>query len=834
MSYETKQADILRTRQELIVLGVRDCQNHYAQLQQQYMTRTEEIDHADWVKTGVSVSDNDATAPDGELTADTLTFGADTDRIVNTSGVAADGSHLIQSVYLRVASGTQQITMRCGRSGAHSSRVITVTDTWRRYVLMTAAIAAGANIFGQLIRVDASGDDANVMEVWGFNVHKMVGNPVTGDTPNIHPYRKRIEEPVGTVLVNSSRCEAADAGDGNRCYYSRPTCLDPDNFNAGNRWDEFDQYFVHYTASIAAVVTSNITGRGIREYRFCRQGRALAVPGGDVWPMLRKMTSATQEIDPEQSVTVNERMTFEFEDDADPPLWNQRQSVEGALVNTATGNGTFWLRFKAIYRNYSNPECYINRKVGFVEVNGTEDEYETRGRFLIRDVETQSERVKVIAGDRLKLTKEELPKTISDTNVLVAAISDTATTLEVINASELTEPSPAAATSPVYKTIIEVNPGETNAEKMNVITRDKDTDLITVQRARWGTGFQDGPKGTGFAHAAGSPFREVYEFGTERPNQPYLPPLPINPMDAFVEMYRYAGIEGTEIDTSFATERDAWYPSTINTNSNESSGALVRRTVTESTEIEEMITELRALILVMIWVSEDQKIKCKALAPPVPSASPTELTDDANIVEGTVRTDDNDEDRLTRVLIAWDKPPAPPGQTESQGGKPTDFNLVRIEVDVDSEERELYGDKRLRVILTPWLQGITDSIHPRYFTQHIVSRFRHGARRFSGQLEIKDDDLELGSEVMINSRYIQDIHGNNLQSSGVIVMKAPVGDNRIRVSVEETGLAHRYAFYATTGYADYDAATAEQLKRGYLSNARGFLGTPEVAGYYYW
>src|SRR3990167_4931904 len=39
---------------------------------QNLLTRSEEFDHADWVKTGLTVSANAIAAPDGNLTADQL------------------------------------------------------------------------------------------------------------------------------------------------------------------------------------------------------------------------------------------------------------------------------------------------------------------------------------------------------------------------------------------------------------------------------------------------------------------------------------------------------------------------------------------------------------------------------------------------------------------------------------------------------------------------------------------------------------------------------------------------------------------------------------------
>ena len=112
MTYAAQRDSLTRTRQDLVVLGVRECQNFYATLVQQLLTRTEEMDHADWVKTSVSVVANNATAPDGTMTADTVTFNATNDAIAQTVvGTVVTSKAFTGSVYLRVPSGAQQVTI---------------------------------------------------------------------------------------------------------------------------------------------------------------------------------------------------------------------------------------------------------------------------------------------------------------------------------------------------------------------------------------------------------------------------------------------------------------------------------------------------------------------------------------------------------------------------------------------------------------------------------------------------------------------------------------------------------------------------------------------------
>src|SRR5712691_2030674 len=81
--------------------------------------------------------------------------------------------------------------------------------------------------------------------------------------------------------VAPSTCHAVDAGNGSRCWYSRPTCQDPVDFR--------------------------ISTSGLKVFRFCLKNAPLPVQGQDIWPMIKSIDIASQKIDPERAVTINER-----------------------------------------------------------------------------------------------------------------------------------------------------------------------------------------------------------------------------------------------------------------------------------------------------------------------------------------------------------------------------------------------------------------------------------------------------------------------------------------------------------------------------------------------
>ncbi len=806
MSYAAQIDEFSRTPQDLIVIGVRGCQNHYAALVEQLFTRTEEFDHADWVKTSVAVATDDAEAPDGTTTAETLTYSATNDATTQTpASTIVTSKSFTASIWLRVTSGTNTVTLRLRNAGSTESKdkQVTITTTWTRFFVHKLFTGTPVdNLVFVLIRL--AGDDVAAVEVWGANCSQ---NPAAQDLELTWPYRKRVAETVSTVSVNASRCEAADAGDGNRCYYSRPSCQDPDNFNIGNSYEATPEL------------------KGFREYRFCKNDAPLALTGENVAPLIDRFDLAGQEIDPKLGVTVTERVGFTFFDDVGPGVWNPTQQGRAALVNTATGAGTFWRRFLAINRNYANPAGYLILKVGFVEAGVAESDYQQRGKFIMRNIVVRpDEKVTIDCTDRLKITKKSIPAQITDTNRTVTIINSSDTTITVDDAGEVSKPAAnAAGADPDYFVIIEVNydqAGSNKDEKMTVTDRDLVNNTLTVLRGRWGTPARN-------KHADGSKFREVAEFGTER-SDPAGIPFGKNPLDIIRELYRYAGIADEDIDnTQFDSERDLWLFSSIDLSTADEAGVLFRRTLTKPLKVEELIRQIRELVMLLVWIDENQMVTCKLFAPPIPTETIVVLDDDSNIVEDTLTIDDADESRLTRAFLAFDLDPA------EDGNAPEDYNLIEVYIALDEEEEAYYGEQLARVILTEWLRA-TDLLNPGQLVSRIVNRFRFGARMFKLSLEVKDDSIKVGQTVEIRTDKLQKFDGSVDPRFAVIIKKKR--GRRLGVfdlDAIEMPFA-RVFFWAPDGLPVYDSSTDANKRYGYYSDDQGLVGTVKELGYHYW
>lgn len=123
------------------------------------LTFTQEFDNAVWVKTNSTVTANSVAAPDGTMTADTLTAASANGTALQT--YTAINAPYMYSVWLRRLTGTGNVQITVDGT---TYATVAVTTTWTRFdtVLLGLAGAAGSRTAG--VRIVASGD---AVYVWG-------------------------------------------------------------------------------------------------------------------------------------------------------------------------------------------------------------------------------------------------------------------------------------------------------------------------------------------------------------------------------------------------------------------------------------------------------------------------------------------------------------------------------------------------------------------------------------------------------------------------------------------------------------------------------------------
>jgi len=794
MSYATQLAAADRTPQQLVVVRVPQCSNHYASgIITNEILYTAALDNAAWTKSGGCTVTPDTVANPAVTTtidADAVAFAAAADYIESSSSATnAQSTTFNASVWVRAAAAgtiTIRITNTVAAVQVYSS-VVSVGTTWQR-VSVTGTFTAAANGKARMQLYRTAGDLAAVY-AWGAQL-----------TVGADLYDHALNSII--AVQRPSICQAVDAGDGSRCYYTFGTCQD----------------VAHYYASPAGWMPDG----GLKKMTFCRKSAPLAIAGENVYPLLESAQYAAQKIDVEKAVTQSERVHLKFSDTTQGWNWNQDKAGDGAKTNTTAPSGTFWRRFLRLHRNYANPLASATMLTGFVESGATEASYEQRGKYMIKNLSlSNGDMMDMECTDRLKLLKLKAPAKISETNLINGAINSAVTTLVVDDGSQVTVPGTG------YNVCLELSHTGTN-EFVNVTAISGNT--LTIQRGRWGT--------AAASHADNAVFREVLQYGTENPT-PASAPLGKSPIDIAIEMLYRAGLAAAEIDSATLTdERDTWMVGSVSGTTE--TGVLFERcgenvgygngAVLEQAEMEAFLKQIREVCMLDLWVNESQVVTGRLFAPARPAVTLEDLTETSDILAGSLMVDDNEESRYSRVIIAYDL------QSGKKGDALGDYGRFLVRVDADAEATGSYGEARTKIILSPWIKG-SDSSTASKLAAHILMRFREPVREIEFSLELRRDAVKCGDFAHLTTQKIVTPSGAT-DSQRVMQIVRKVREEirgRLNYTSVDTGLSVRYGFIAPAGYPDYDGATAAQRRYAFIGTATtNRVGTAADPGYFIW
>ena len=157
--------------------------------------RSEEFDNASWLKLGgSSVTANTTTAPNGTLTADTLSLTTNPSSSVAQSISFATTTTITISVYAKVASGTKDFRLRTDNPTTTQS--FTATTSWQRFS-MTATPTGNTSAY---VINDLAGTAGDLF-IWGFQVE--VGAYPTTYIPTTSATATRVADSASKTGISS-------------------------------------------------------------------------------------------------------------------------------------------------------------------------------------------------------------------------------------------------------------------------------------------------------------------------------------------------------------------------------------------------------------------------------------------------------------------------------------------------------------------------------------------------------------------------------------------------------------------------------------------------------
>ena len=315
-------------------------------------------------------------------------------------------------------------------------------------------------------------------------------------------------------------------------------------------------------------------------------------------------------------------------------------------------------------------------------------------------------------------------------------------------------------------------------------------DVLTLTRAQWGTEAK--------AHSAGDTVQIAPSWDG------------VNVLDVLEELLvTGAGIPAAYIPNgvgeNWTEERDLWL-----------AGSTVKTILMKPEAIDKMIKELCQCYMFDAWADlEAQEIKIKALSPEPSGVTISTLTDNVNLVSGSVGIKKDSSQRISEVQVWYGK------GDYSEKNEPEQFGAVYAATDPNSAGADRYGRDQIKSILCRWFD---DKGQAAKLAGRTIARFVETPSIITFTVDAKDDTaFSLAQRVKIDSGSIQDTRGSNLVTA-FQVTKITQSDPGSAVKVEalSSSFSGNYFFFAPAGTPDYASATEEQqAKYGYFSDATG-------------
>lgn len=500
---------------------------------------------------------------------------------------------------------------------------------------------------------------------------------------------------------------------------------------------------------------------GSKTYRFINRGGPIP-PGETLRPYLVSAATAPTEIDPESGLARRASVSVILQDEAVPdaeqdPYVDQR---------TVTAGSTFLARLIARNPNYSGRWARIRRgyAVSPWDWNTFQDEL-----YIIDQIDgpDAAGRVRVTLKDPLKLSdRDQVP--VKSTGSLLAAItaSDVSLTL-------------GAGDGPQYDGDDYFTIGSEIIKKTG---RTGDT-LTGLSRGQFGTKAD--------THGVGAKVQK---------NRTWIN-IPMT--QVMHDILNETGISDTYIDVAqLNAQESTWLGNAYN----------ITATLSRPESGSRLLGELAVLANGSIWWQAIEKlVKFKVIADEPPSTNLVKWTD-ATFMDGTVKVDSADDLRKTRVSINYDL-------IDSTESSPDDKNYsrARLQVDIDAEGPNEYGDRRVDELYSRWFTIANDGA-VLALAGRKLTRYRDAPKRLSARIDPKDYTQEPGSLVEVQVDQLVDKTGSP-KTIRCLLRRVRDRGEYVEVQLETTILGNRRGFIAPAGTPDYPADSTH----AHIANPGGLM-----------
>lgn len=513
--------------------------------------------------------------------------------------------------------------------------------------------------------------------------------------------------------------------------------------------------------------------RVTKQFKFTSADTATPFKAGER-PYVKKVTTFATEIQSD-NVTINAREKAKMHDEFDTDI-----GIDPYLADrAAAAQGTFWRKFLARNPNYK--DRIYERYEGFLGL--AENEFQRRFVGLLDNITISGQDVTIEAADMLTaLADIDVPAEVDIK--LASGVNDSYATLTVDDVSALDESG--------YVRI---------SDEIIQYAAISGLQLTGCTRGCFGTVAE--------AHDADDNVQPCRYYS------------PANIYDILLEMLT----DDAEYDTSYINS-DSFADAKDWPGGDPDVWAII----SEPTALEDLFFELLELTDCKVWVAEDLRITIAKNYPNRGGRQYTQWNDAEHIIDGSVSVDLNEESRVTRVVMYWDKDAI--GDLEEQAS----YARMDMAIDGDAESANEYNGVKKKEIWCRWLHSDSGTAEElAYWTDEFLGRYlmnrRDAAPLITLEVERKDSAVKTGEYVMLTTDDLCDVDGSDITNERFRVIRREQKEaGKYQYKLERMP-RRRVALINEEGAADWDDATDAEKEYGYFGDDYGDLdGKP---GYYF-
>lgn len=252
-------------------------------------------------------------------------------------------------------------------------------------------------------------------------------------------------------------------------------------------------------------------------------------------------------------------------------------------------------------------------------------------------------------------------------------------------------------------------------------------------------------------------------------------------------------------------------------------GVTLATTIAKPTGVAKLLGELAQLGVFWWWDDVAQEIKMRVNRPlDTPNGeTAAALSDDATIIEGSIKPEDMDEKRVSRVLF-WH------GQLDKAGDEKSGENFGRLFValDADAEGANEYDETKVFEIFFRWL-GLGDDSTAAMVATRLLNRYRDTTREVTFAIDVKDEAAARPADLIeLTTRVLTDDTGNSLPTAmQITAVEEDQPGHRLMVTAQTYEFRNRYGFITENTRPVYASSTAADILKGtYIVGATGTFG----------